>query len=260
MLTRDQKQHLIDHGHLQVPQAIPRDLVDRARKAINAHIGEHGIPPEQLPIFRAQSYCPELKPSPEIQDLFHASAVHNMVESLLGEGNVRSVGSGQIALRFPNLKAQRGDKIGGHIDGIPTPTNGVKPGTLAHFTMLCGVLLSDLPDEYSGNFTVFPGSHHRYAKWFEGHEPIELAGGMPPVDMGTPKQITGKAGDVVFAHYLLGHGIAPNASPNIRYAVFFRVFNTRHTWNVYRPEAVKDLWLDWDGLHEQLGRSPVAAG
>lgn len=256
-LTDDQKRFMIENGYLQVPGAVPRELVDQARKAIHADIGERGIPTEKLTTFRAQSYCPDVKGTPAISDLFNASPVRAMVEELLGEGNVKPISGGQIALRFPRLDAQPGGRVGGHIDGIPTATNGVKPGTLAHFTMLCGVLLSDLPEEWSGNFTVFPGSHKRYNAWFQQHEPIELAGGMPSVEMGEPKQIPGKAGDVVFAHYLLAHGIAPNASPNIRYAIFFRVFNRRHSG--YRPEAVKDMWLDWDGLHGLLGREPVVA-
>lgn len=257
MLSDPQKRHFIEHGYVHLPQAVPTAKVEAARRSINVSLGSNGLPPDQLTIFAAQSYCPELKGSPVILDLFRATSALTAVESLLGAGNAKEVKGGQIALRFPKDKAERGGKIGGHIDGISTPTNGVPPGTLAHFTMLCGVLLSDLPDEWSGNFTVFPGSHRRYGEWFRDHDPIELAGGMPPVDMGEPKQITGRAGDVVLAHYLLAHGIAPNTSPNIRYASFFRIFHQRHTG--YRPEAVRDLWLDWDGLHPLLGREAVPA-
>ena len=34
---------------------------------------------------------------------------------------------------------------------------------------------------------------------------------------------TGRAGDVFIANYLTAHLVAPNVSPNIRYAVYFRI-------------------------------------
>lgn len=252
MLTGDQKQHLIDEGYLHIPGAVPRAKALDARRAINADLGARGMDPARLTEYAARSYCPELKASPAIRGLFDDSPVQGMVESLLGMGNVQPVGEGQVALRFPKFDAPHRDPPP-HIDGIPTATNGVPPGTLSHFTLLVGVLLSGVPDKWAGNFTVFPGSHRRLGEYFRGHDPKEMAGGMPPVELGEAKQMVGWAGDVVIAHYLTGHGIAPNASSDIRYACFFRVRHARH--HGYRPEAVRDMWLDWDGLHPLLGRA-----
>lgn len=253
MLTDQQKQHFIEHGYLHIPGGAGRDLALKVRRVVNASIGEEGIDPAMLTTYRAQSYCPQLRGDPSLTDLFNAGPVRAMIESLVGPGNIQPVRPPQVALRFPNLKAKR-TRPSAHIDGIHTPTNGVPKGTLAHFTMLVGVLLSDLPDEWAGNFTVFPGSHRRVGDYFRGRDPKEMVDGMPKVDFGEPKQITGRVGDVVIAHYLTGHGVAPNASPEIRYACFFRVWHTRHELHAYRPEALQDIWLDWDGLHPLLGR------
>lgn len=51
---------------------------------------------------------------------------------------------------------------------------------------------------------------------------IDGAKRMPKVDLPQPRQLTPSAGDAVLAHYMLGHGIAENTSPDIRYTVYFR--------------------------------------
>jgi hypothetical protein len=56
--------------------------------------------------------------------------------------------------------------------------------------------LSDLPEPFSGNFTVWPGSHHYIEKFFD-HDGSALQG-TPQADLpNDPLQITGKAGDAV---------------------------------------------------------------
>src|SRR4029078_7199789 len=133
-----------------------------------------------------------------------------------------------------------------HIDGMYSPTNGVKPGTISNFTALLGVLLSDLPDENAGNFTVWPGSHLKHERYLREHGPQALMNVLPPLQIGPPKQLTGRAGDVILAHYLLAHAVAPNVSPPPRYAVFFRVTHVDH--EPQRWESMTDAWLQWDGL------------
>lgn len=51
---------------------------------------------------------------------------------------------------------------------------------------------------------------------------IDGAKRMPDVALPQPRQLTARAGDAVLAHYMLGHGIAENTSPDIRYTVYFR--------------------------------------
>lgn len=51
---------------------------------------------------------------------------------------------------------------------------------------------------------------------------IDGAKRMPDVPLPQPRQLTPRAGDALLAHYMLGHGIAENTSPDIRYTVYFR--------------------------------------
>jgi ectoine hydroxylase-related dioxygenase (phytanoyl-CoA dioxygenase family) len=113
-----------------------------------------------------------------------------------------------------------------------------------------GVLLSDLPNPHAGNFTVCQGSHLVFEQYFREHGPESLIDGMPPVKLSDPKQITGQAGDIVLCHYQLAHGIAPNVSPHIRYATFFRLTHIDHHLDWKAP--MTNLWLHWSGMREIL--------
>jgi len=53
-------------------------------------------------------------------------------------------------------------------------------------------------------------------------------------------------------HYMLGHGIAGNVSPNIRYALFFRLMHVDH--DRYQWECMTDVWAEWEGMREIVGR------
>ncbi|MES2463506.1 MAG: hypothetical protein V4671_23280 [Armatimonadota bacterium] len=247
ILTQEQKQEFYDRGILKLPGVVSQELVLKARRAINAYIGQNGIDPSELNKYRSQSYCPGLGGDPVITDLYNASPLKSIAESLIGEGSVKPVGGGQIALRFPSGDDTPRDPKP-HIDGMYTPTNGVKEGTIANFTALVGVFLSDLPEPFAGNFTAWPGSHRTYEAYFREKGPEALLSGLPPVELGEPEQFTGSAGDAALCHYQLGHGIASNVSSNIRYAIFFRLLHVDH--EQYHWECMTDIWKEWSGLQE----------
>lgn len=243
-LTEAQREQLADQGFIRIPGVIPRERVDAALRAINGSIGERGLPPDDLPVLRARSYCPELQREPVITDLFEATPFRSLAESVIGAGKVAPVSAGQIALRFPAPGPEREPHA--HLDGMYTPTNGVKEGTIGNFTALGGVLLSDLPEPYWGNLAVWPGSHLRNARWFRERGPRSLLDGMPQVEMPRPTHLTGQAGDVVLCHYLVAHGIAGNHGPNVRYAIYFRLNHVDHERTKW--ESMTDPWLEWEGM------------
>lgn len=53
-----------------------------------------------------------------------------------------------------------------HIDGFADKLRALPSGQVQNFTMLLGILLSDVPEEFSGNLTVYPGSHHLIENFF----------------------------------------------------------------------------------------------
>jgi len=244
-LTDEQKQQFYEDGYVVAPGAA-REKVEGALRAINASLGSEGIDPASLTRFRAQSYCPELQSSPKVVGLLTDTPVWSFAESAVGEGRIKPVASGQIALRFPAMGAP--NEPGPHLDGMYTPTNGVPEGTIANFTALVGVMLSDVPSGYAGNLTVWPGTHRIFESYFRDHGPESLLQGMPKVELPEPVQITGKAGDVVLVHYQVAHGIAGNASPHIRYAVYFRLKHVDH--DSLHWECMTDVWREWEGMQD----------
>ncbi|HEX5322633.1 MAG TPA: phytanoyl-CoA dioxygenase family protein [Capsulimonadaceae bacterium] len=246
-LTYDQKKHFFEHGYVVVPGVVPPVMVDSAVKAINHSLGQEGIDPAQLTKFRAQSYCPEVTNSPEITGLFNATPASALVESVIGEGCLLPVTGCQIALRFPGY-ADPPNPSKPHLDGMYSPTNGMKEGTIMNFTALVGVMLSDLPTPYAGNFMVWPGTHRIFEKYFQEHGPQALLEGMPKVDMPEPVGVTARAGDIVIAHYMLGHSASPNVSAHVRYACFFRLWHKDQKRDSL--ETMTDIWKFWPGIRE----------
>lgn len=247
-LTYGQKQHLLTQGYVQIPGVVPPVMVGAAVKAINNSLGK-GLPPDQMTKFSAQTFCPELTSTSVITDLFNRTPARELAESAIGEGKINPVGHGQIALRFPTMQdpppAPRP-----HIDGMYSPTNGVPEGEIQNFTALVGIYLSDVAQEFAGNFTVWPGSHTLHERYFREHGPQSLLNGMPPVDMPAPLQVKGRPGDALLVHYALGHAAAINISPNTRYAIFFRLKHIAH--DSHKFETMTDLWLDWEGMRDIL--------
>lgn len=245
-LTTEQKRTFFEQGYLKLPGIVPRELVDAALRAINASLGTNGMRPEDLPRFRAQSYCPELTNSPAITNLLNESPLWSVAESAIGRGKIRPVTGGQIALRFPTME-QPGEPHA-HLDGMYTPTNGVPEGTIANFTALVGVMLSDLPRGYAGNLAVWPGTHRLYEAYFRERGPQSLLEGMPPIALPEAEQVTGQAGDAVLCHYQLAHGITGNGSPHVRYAIYFRLLHVDH--DTLHWECMTDIWREWAGMRE----------
>jgi len=242
-LSGAQRASLFAAGYVTVPGAVPRELCEAALRAINESLGR-GLPPEDLPRFRARSFCPELQRERVITDLLVRSPAFALAESLVAPGRLERPGTGQIALSFPDPQAT--GRLHPHLDGLYTPANGVPKGSVLSFTMLAGVLLSDVLQPSAGNLVVWPGSHRLYEDYFRRHGPQSLLEGMPSVPLPEPAPVTGRAGDLVLCHYQLGHAAGSNTSPHVRYAVYFRlkhVGHDRHRW-----ECLTDLWREWPAL------------
>lgn len=255
-LTHAQKLEIIDTGFTLLRNAVPADKVAAALRVINAALGANGADPAQLPIYRSRSWVPDVAGDPAILALLTETPLWSLAESAIGAGAIEPVDNGQIAMRFPSM--QPAGTPHAHIDGMYTPTNGVPEGQIMNFTALVGVYLSNVPTPDAGNFVVWPGTHRLYADYFAREGAQSLLTGMPPVEIGEPVQTTPNAGDAVLSHYQIGHGIASNVSPHIRYAIYFRLKRLGH--DQIRHEVMTDLWREWDGMRDLVAAatSPVA--
>lgn len=239
--TGARREALRERGFVVLPDVLPRERREAALLAINAALGR-GLPPADLPRFRAQSFCPDLQRAGVVLDLFRGTATASAATALVGRDGLEPVTTGQIALSFPALKAPPGPPHP-HLDGMYTPENGVPAGSVLSFTMLAGIVLSHVDTPSAGNLVVWPGSHRVLERYFRERGPKSLLAGMPDVDLGRPEPVLARAGDVVLSHYQLAHAAGPNTSPHIRYAVHFRLKARGH--DDRRWECLTDVWREW---------------
>jgi len=235
-----------EDGYVHLPELLPPDLITEAREKIAESLAAH-YDESRLVEYNNRSWCPELRDSPKIAQLLNDPAVRALCDAALGKGQY-DVSEGQIAIRKAHNAPDRFPPTP-HIDGIPTPHNGIEGNEIKSFTALLGVFLTEVSAEFAGNFTVWPGSHTLLEKHFATRGKTALSEGMPDIPLGEPVQLLCKPGDVVFCHYELAHGAAANTSDNDRIAIFFRLwfksiegpnhadrrwYNLTHIWNGWR--------------------------
>jgi hypothetical protein len=249
MLDRGQLDEFAERGFLVLPRAVPPNVVAAAAEAIDELIK---LDPPGPQVRGPHNYFAEAAQAPALAALLTGSPAFELAESLTGPGTLDVPWQVQVALNIPPFPHRPGMH---HIDGAPptpsTPSTALepdrRPGT---FTMLAGVLMSDQPGQDAGNLWVWPGTHLTHAEYFREHGPEAFfaAGGYPPIRRPEPEQVTGGPGDLLLAHYLLGHNIGGNNSPTVRRAVYFRIKRAGHDprWR----EFLQDPWLDYDAVRE----------
>jgi hypothetical protein len=244
-LSTTQKEELFEKGFTKIPGVVGQKSINVALRAINHSLGK-GMDPEKVPVYRSTTYCPELVHKEPVLDLLYETPAWEIVESAIAPRKFKLEGGAQIALRFPVM--QTPGAFHPHIDGMYSSSNKLRKGTIFSFTALVGILLSDVPNEFWGNFTGWPGTHKMFADYFKQHGTDILKSGLPPVKLPEPEQIKGKAGDMILSHYLTAHTVVVNVSPYIRYAVFYRL---RHVYHASHGQKVfTDLWHEWPGMRD----------
>src|SRR5262249_25149124 len=150
-----------------------------------------------------------------------ARDVQEILDDVLGLEKI-VCGEGQIAIRRAhNVTHETPPEP--HLDGFATLNNKLAEGRIYNHTALVGIFLTPVRRAISGNFTVWPGSHYKYEEYFRRRGPQALTETMPNIDVGAPVQLLSGVGDVVLAHYSLGHAAAVNTSDADRIAIFFRI-------------------------------------
>jgi hypothetical protein len=242
VLERDQVREFAERGFLLLPGVIAPELVTAASAAVDGLVEADAPGPE---VRGPHFYFREAAQAPALAALLTASPPFGLAEALTGPGTLELPWQVQVALNIPPFPHRPGMH---HLDGAPAEPDG-RPGT---FTLLVGVLLSDQTDEDAGNLWVWPGTHLRHAEYFRDNGPDAFfaAAGYPPIPLPEPEQVRGRAGDLLLAHYLLGHNIGGNTSAATRRAVYFRV--KRHGHDPRWREFLRDPWLDYDTVRASL--------
>jgi ectoine hydroxylase-related dioxygenase (phytanoyl-CoA dioxygenase family) len=239
MLDRHQKEAFAKLGYVVVPGLVSRPLIDAARQEVERRVAQ--APPAPGHVGPHPYFIMAPVPRP-LADVFFASPALQAAESLIVPGRFEAPDHVQVALNIPPFVHRPG---GPHMDGLTPIDASGRPGT---FTMLAGIFLTDQTVENAGNLWVWPGSHRASAAYFREQGPDAIfslpIGPYPPVALGEPRQVLGRAGDVLFAHYMLGHNIGGNTSDARREAVYFRLRREGHAarWR----EFVQDPLLEFE--------------
>ena len=241
MLNRGQLDEFAERGFLVLPHVVPPDVVAAASRAIDELIKHE---PPDSGVRGPHNYIADTRATPALTALLAESPAFELAEALTGPETLETPWHMQVTLNIPPFPHRPGMH---HLDGGQGEPDG-RPGT---FTMLVGVLMSDQREQDAGNLWAWPGTHLTHAEYFRTHGPDAFltAGGYPPILLPEPVQVTGEAGDVVLAHYLLGHNIGGNTSPAVRRAVYYRLKRTGH--NPRWRELLQDPWLEYDPIRER---------
>jgi hypothetical protein len=243
-INSKQLQDFANNGYVVLPQIVSPELIAGARSAVADQVHQH--PPKaghRGPQFYFLS--PEL-PTQLVAPLYDTDVLR-IVESIITPGaSLEPPDHIQISLNIPPWDHRPG---GPHIDGLTPPEPDSRPGT---FTMLMGIFLTDQRVTNAGNLWVWPGSHRGAGEYFAEHGPESLVycAPYPSIRLSQPRQVVGSAGDVLIAHYMLGHNMGGNISDIVREVLYFRVRRARHRecWKF----AVQDPFYEFEPARPAL--------
>jgi hypothetical protein len=243
VLTDGQINEFAERGFVLIPQVVRGNVLARAARRIDEVVAAD---PPAADKRGNHFYFLEAKDEPALIEPLTDSPAFRLAEELAGAGTLEIPWQVQVALNIPPYAHRPGIP---HIDAAnPEPTGEPVGGT---FTLLAGILMTDQLTENSGNLWVWPGTHLTHAAYFRDHGP-QLFCAYPTVDLPEPEQVKGRAGDLLLAHYLLGHNIGGNfESEQTRRALYFRVSAVGHA--SHQSEFLQDPWLDYQPIRPRLG-------
>ena len=230
-----------DKGYLVVRDVVPEALmvdVDREIDAVEAgptppSEGDRGpgvntwfLPPDTLPAAAAA-----LRRSPVLK-LAQELVVPNVLDLAFDHIQISTTKS-------PWHHVPGGPHIDGHVGEPP-----------ASFTLLAGILLTDQTADQSGSLWVWPESHVAHSRLFHerGVDALAASGGHSTwptelIELTPPEPILGSRGDVVLAHYLLGHNKGGNVQPFDRRTLYYRLATPDH--RSHWSETFLDPWTEY---------------
>lgn len=247
MLSNEQLTEYAERGYLVVPGVVAADVITGAQRRIDETIAADPPAPEHV---GHHFYFPKAADEPALIAPLTAVGRSGLsgfqyAEALTGPGVLVEPPQVQVALNIPPFSHRPGRP---HIDASNAePSPEVTPST---FTLLAGVFMTDQLSEDSGNLWVWPGTHLTHAEYFR-ERGVEMYCAYPDIELPEPVQVTARAGDLLLAHYLLGHNIGGNfASQTTRRMLYYRVSARGH---FDRPERIlTEPWYQYAAVQAVL--------
>jgi hypothetical protein len=233
------------NGYLLLSQVIASDALVEANKEVDRIVASSPPPDGQI---GQHFYWRTSVESPTLYELFDGGGIAALGNELVAPKRVEiAFDQTQVALNIPTFSHRPGrPHLDGYADDRPVP---------ATFSLLAAVLLTDQEQENGGNLWVWPGTHRGHAAYFReaGADAFNEAKGYPPIVWPEPTQILGHAGDVLLAHYLLGHNIGGNYESDVtRRALYWRLRVEGHgdRWRA----CLQDEFLEYPAVRRAMDR------
>jgi hypothetical protein len=231
MITGQMRESFREQGFVVVPGVLSPEQLETGRKVV-ARMLEKEPPAEDH--VGAYFLWPRLEAGRHpLLDLYRDARIADLAGELLRPDlGIDEPDFAQVATTIPPWPHRPG---GPHVDGLNPPAPDGTPYT---FTMLAGIWLTDQQQLDRGNLYAWPGTHLRFGAYLKERGADALArvdemneGPYPKIDLGEQIQVTGPAGSVLFAHYLLAHNIGGHSGAKDderRETIYYRLHATGH--------------------------------
>ena len=207
-------------GYIVVPDVVTKPLLEAADVEIDGFAA--GVPNGGGRGVGPQLWFPPVARLPACDALLQTDVL-NVARELVAPNELgHAFDHIQVATTVPPYTHTPG---GPHIDG-----HGPGQDPPHSFTMLAGVLLTDQSRPQMGNLWVWPGSHLAHSRLFgaRGSRVLQQTGGHstlldPPLRLRPAVEVKGTRGDVILAHFLLGHNKGGNTADHVRRTIYYRL-------------------------------------
>lgn len=242
-LTTEERATFLANGAIIKRGFVRPDLIGRATTLIGDWY-EHELDQAQLTAYTQRTFAPELGNHPDLLALFAESGAADLAGCLLGEFS--PVHTVQIQIRIPQAQlAEVQPEKDMHVDGVACPH--LAPAELRTFSLLVGVVLSEITDLAGGALRYVPGGHLRMANWFSREWRLGVTEQVPPhIDAENGTAFLGAPGDLLLMHHLVPHAAGDNHTATPRVMAYFRVSHVDHASR--RLDALRHPWLDYPAL------------
>jgi len=240
--STSERMDFIRNGAIVRRGAVSPAVASDAFEYIRTVYGNGTADAEAISTYTNTTFVPALRSDAALLNLYDRSGLRELAESLLAPARAQLLSTLQVQIRLP-FETQPPKAL--HIDGVACPH---LPATeLRTFTLLAGVLLTDLAMPDGGALHYATGGHVEMAKWFRAGWP-PLANEQVPshIAIRPTTPFVGRAGDVILLHHLVPHGVHANKTAHPRVMVYFRVKHERH--DEYVIEALRDAWLEFPSI------------
>lgn len=249
VLSGDQLRRFGEDGYLVVPGVVPEELLAALDDEIDWLVDDD--PPPEGTVGTHFWFLPRDRLPAADAALRQAGALDVAGELVAPYRLDHGLDHIQIALNHPPRAHRPG---GPHLDGHRPDQD--RPHS---FTMLAGIYLVDELERQAGNVWVWPGSHLVHEELFRARGPgalLAVSGQATlleqPPSLGEQVPVMARRGDLLLAHYLLGHNTGGNTTDRVRRIAYYRLSCEGHAarWR----DTFLDAFAEYAPVQRELAR------